>query len=287
MLAKLWEQNKRFILITGGGLAAFLFLTSILGGFVSNIDGPKGLLAKTAKQDKDVRALKKELTGFWDEKGRLEAYEKHEAALRADLELPPERELASFDDAAPLNQFNKAIDRVWGAALEKANRAGVGIPEKLGPQDFGVSRDDRRPDYERHYAYLGVIRRALGALVDAGMAEIGRPEIIEEELLPVLPDDESVSCLYRGVSLKVSGSYESFVRLLKSLQAPKDFLQVRIASLEEKSSDSTALKGELEFVSFRLVEGSEVAAAEAEKEKAKQKTREKPRAARKKAVKRK
>ena len=71
-------------------------------------------------------------------------------------------------------------------------------------------------------------------------------------------------CLYRGVSFAVSGPYESFLRVLKSLQSPQNFLEVRIVNMASKGGgDDRLVKGELEFVGFRLAERAEVTEDEA------------------------
>jgi len=262
MLTKLWELNKRFLLITGSGLAVFLILNGFVGGCLDSVEGPKGLLTKSGELEREVRALHKYLYRYHEEKARLADYERHETALRGELELPAEPELARFDEGSALNQFNQAIDKTWGEAQDKANRANVPLPDKLGPQDFLIERKHGKKEYEGHYAYLGVVRRALVALIDAGMVEISRPDLIEEEMLPVVADDDSVSCLFRGVRFKVTGPYESFLRVLKALQAPQAFLQVNVRSLAAKSpGEERLLKGELEFTALRLVERS---AAEAD-----------------------
>ena len=255
MISRIWEQNKKFILVTGGAFAIFLFINSFLGGYIESADGPKGLLAKSSQLEREVRTLHKDLQNrYWEEKSRLESYEKLETDLRGQVELSPEPELAKLDTAAPIGQFNRAVDRVWGQALEKANRATVAIPEKPGPEEFGIEKEDGKAEYERHYDYLGVMRRALAVLVDSGMAEIGRPEIIEEEVFQVIPENDNVHCLLRGVRFKVAGPYESFVKTLKSVQAPKEFLHARV-EMEQKAGDDRTVRGHIEFVSVRLVEG--------------------------------
>jgi len=264
MLTRIWGENKRFILIVGGSFAIFLFLNSFAGGCIQRADGPKGLIAQAGQREREVRVLHKELKDrYWEEKSRLEGYGKEETALRTDLEVPPEGEVANIDEAAPIAQFNRAIDKVWGEATQTANRAALALPEKLGPEDFGISRDDGKREYERHYAYLAVIRRALRTLVESGMTEIGRPEPVDAEVIPVVQGNDSVKCLYVGVVFKVAGPYEAFLRTLKSVQGAKDFLQVRIEDLSQKSAnEERILKGELQFLSFRLAEGAELEKAD-------------------------
>jgi len=255
VISRIWEQNKKFILVTGGGFAIFLFINSFLGGYIESADGPKGLLAKSSQLEREVRTLHKDLQNrYWEEKSRLESYEKHETDLRGQIELAPEPELARLDTAAPIGQFNRAVDKLWGQALDKANRATVAIPEKPGPEEFGIERDDGKAAYERHYDYLGVMRRALSVLVDSGMSEIGRPEILDEEVFQVMPGDESVHCVLRTVRFKVAGPYESFVKTLKGIQAPREFLQAKV-EMEQKPGDDRTVRGHIEFSSVRLIEG--------------------------------
>lgn len=257
MLTKLWEQNKRFLLLVGSGLVVFLILNGAVNGCLDQVDGPKGLYARVGQLEKEVRALHKELNPRYGEaRARLEDYRRHEEALRADIELPPEPELTRFDAASPLIQFNQAVDRTWGEALEKANRASIPLPEKLGPEDFWIEQRDDRPEYEGHYAYLGIVRRALGALIDAGVAEIGKPLLEDEDWLPIIEGNEQVACVLRSVRFKVLGSYDSVLRVLKSLQEPGKFLQVSVRSLARQtgSGDERLLRGELEFVAIRLVD---------------------------------
>jgi hypothetical protein len=254
MLTKFWEQNKRFLLITGGGLAVFLLLNALIGSYVHRADKS---LTRASQLERDIRELKKELSlRFWQEKTRLADYETHEQSLRKELELPPEKELASFDASAPLLQFNAAVNRVWGEATEQANRAGVALPEKLSSDDFGIESRDGRELYEQYYDYLAVARRGLDVLVGAGMTEIQKPALQAEEDLPIRLNDKVV-CRLRPVSFTVSGPFESFLRALKGVQAAGSFLQVRLMQLGPKRGDDRVLQGTVQFAGIRLVEASE------------------------------
>lgn len=254
---RIWEENRSFILVSGAAFALFLILNSCVSSYAGRVDGPKGLHAKAAGLEKNVRRLHKELGQYHVVRGLIEGYEREEESLRGELELPAEKELEAFDAAAPLIQFEKAIDRVWGQALDRANRAGVAIPEKLGPQDFGVGRQDGKAEYERHYAYLGIVRRALDTLIASGLEEIGRPDLVEADILPVLPDDETMYCHFRAVRFRVSGPFQSFAKTLQAVQAPGDFLQVRVADMGPRGrGEEEAVKGELVFVAFRLVDAA-------------------------------
>ena len=152
-------------------------------------------------------------------------------------------------------QFNQAIDRVWGESLEKANRRGVAIPEKLGPEDFGIRTGDGQAEYARYYDELAIVGAALGALIEAGLTEIRRPAVLEEEDLEISGSD-SFLCRFRGCSFDVAGPYDSFVRTFTNLQEAGNFLQVRMIELRPRREDASVLQGTLEFVGIRLVDGS-------------------------------
>jgi hypothetical protein len=254
MLQRIWEQNKNFLLVAGSGFALFLILNSCVGSYVRRPEAPGGLYAQASKLEKDIRRLEKEVSSHAEVKALLAAYEEEEAALRAEIEPAPEKEVATFDEVNAFRQFDQAIDRVWAEALELANRANVALPEKPGIQDFGVRREDRKSEYEDHYAYLGILRRAVGALIDSGMVEIGRPELLDPDYLPVAEIDGATLCLFRAVRFQVSGPYESFVRVFQTVQSPKDFIQVRLGTLAPKAKDQDqVLKGQLDFVGIWLV----------------------------------
>ncbi len=256
MLNRLWEENKRFLLIAGSGLAVFLILNSIIGGYISMVDGVVKKSSLLAKECRDLLSQVKPLSA---EKKRLEELTAHETQLRKELELPPEKELEKFDKTSPLLQFNGAIDRAWGVAKEKANQVGLVVPEKLGPNDFGADKQADQHDYASHYTFLSVARRALVSLIDAGMTEIARPQLEDEEALEVIKDDSSVQCLLRTVRFKVAGPYDSYLKLLKSLQAPESFLQVGVSlSTPKGTTDDRTVRGDLRFTALSLLEGEKV-----------------------------
>jgi len=253
MIARLWQENRRFILISAAGLVVFLIADRLIESYL--IERIDRLTRKSSELAQNCRKLLREIKPLAVERRRLEELTAHETQLRSELELPRESELEKLDKASPLVQFNGAVDRAWGQATEKANQAGVAVPEKLGPRDFKIEKADDESLYARHYAYLGVARRALHALIEAGMTELGRPRIGEDEALEVIKDDESVLCLLRSVRMTVAGPYESYVKCLKALQAPGSFLQVTIEKLAQKPGDDRTVKGELMFTALSLVEG--------------------------------
>jgi hypothetical protein len=249
MLARLWAENKKFLLITGTGLTMFLLLNSWADAYIGRAEG---WLDEATHIEREIRELKRELNrGYWREKSRSRSYGDHETRLLRAIENSPEPELGRFDRASPRLQFNQAIDRVWASALEQANRSGLRIPEKLAPEDFGLDRSDGRREYERYYDYLGVVRRALEGIVAAGIAEIGRPELIPEED-SLVAENERFACRFRAARFELLGSSRSFVELLDQFQRDGEFLQVRLVDLRGSQLEGQ-LRGTVEFAGMRLI----------------------------------
>lgn len=259
ILSRIWAQNRRFLLLAGAALALFLILNSCVSSYAERVEGPTGLYARSTKLAREIRQLHKEVAAYNEVKSLLTGYRDQETELRRNLELPPEKELESFDESTPILQFEKAIDRVWEQAVQQANRVGVVLPEKPDSRDFGASRDDTRAEYESYYASLGILRRALDVLIRSGMLEIGRPEFLEPDYLPVLPDDESLFMLFRALRFRVVGPYEGYIRVLQAVQSPGDFLQVRIRKMAvARGNEEGFIEGELDFVAFGLVDAADL-----------------------------
>jgi hypothetical protein len=259
ILSRIWAQNRRYLLLTGAGLALFLILNSCISSYAERVEGPTGLYARSTKLAREIRQLHKEVAVYNEVRSVLTGYEEQEAELRGAVELSPEKELESFDESTPILQFEKAVDRVWEQAVERANRVGVILPEKPDSRDFGVARGDARREYESHYANLGVLRRGLEVLIRSGMVEIGRPEFLEADYLPVLPDDESLFVLFRALRFRVVGPYDSYIRALQAVQSPGDFLQVRIRKMTvARGNEEGLIAGDLDFVAFRLVDAADL-----------------------------
>lgn len=250
---RFWEQNKRFLMTAGAGLSVFLVLNSLVSVYVARADRLLGEASQAAEQ---ARRLKQELKGqYWEIRGRLSDYERHEERLTKDLSLPLESAAGKLEEHALLVQFNEAIESVWGDALVLANERGVELPERLSAEeDFGYQTSDGPEELRRYYDYLGITRHGLVALLEAGMTEIRRPELIPEELQPIPQAGDRAAVMLRPVRFGCAGPYEAFARLLKSVQEPGRFIQVQVLSLlPVKGSDAGLLRGELLFCGLRLV----------------------------------
>jgi len=179
----------------------------------------------------------------------------------------------------PVDVVVGAVDADDGGAVREGvvdlGGLQVGRDEDEGPQAGRSRRRGRRPsevagrragdrveaeldrsgDRDRNNPVLEAQRRVAGVVLE--------PQPVDAEVIPVVQGNDSVKCLYVGVVFKVAGPYEAFLRTLKSVQGAKDFLQVRIEDLSQKSAnEERILKGELQFLSFRLAEGAELEKAD-------------------------
>ncbi len=253
---RIWEQNKRFLIITGAGLSVFLMLNSLVSSYVARADK---LLQGASQFGEQARRLKQELKGqYWEIKGRLTDYERYEEQLQKDLSLPPESALRKLDKRALLVQFNEATEAVWEDALAIANARSVELPERLSAEDdFGYETTDGPAELARYYDYLAVTRHGLMALLESGMREIFRPELIPEEMQPIPDNAGEASMMLRVVRFGCVGPYDAYSRLLGSVQEAGRFLQVQVLSLVPvKGSNEGLLKAELLFAGLRLIRSS-------------------------------
>lgn len=255
MFKVFWEENKKFLLLAGGGLLVFLIADHYIVDFA---DGVESTHKKIQMRYDDV--VDKHLglkNGWYEESRKVEAYKEHEVELKKKLCLPDPVSLEGESSQLQI-KFDKAIADTWEGVRQEANRAGISLPPELTARDFNVEQDSGIARYQEHYADLAIVERALQVLVKAGVSEIQTPEPYESELRRVKDNDESIQCLYRAVAIGVTTSFESLQKVLAQVQEAEPYLQVRLKSLRPKGSanqEDRSLVGEIEFVGFRLEEG--------------------------------
>ena len=257
MFKNLWLDNKKFLLVSGGGLLVFLVLNSFVSAYVAKADTTT---RRARKLEQQVRQLHSELKNtYWSEQDKLVAYEEYEQKLAAALCQKPATQVTEGDDLNKLTfSFQKSIDSTWNSVRQPANKAGIALPEKLRVADFGISEEDGHEEFRLYWDYLDIVRNSLEALVAAEVQSFSTPEPLPRELLPVR-DNESLACIYLPVSIQVTGSYQSFLDVLGALQDEGDFLQVRVRGLKPvkkgaKGGDDGLLRADVEFVGFRIAE---------------------------------
>ncbi|MBI4585241.1 MAG: hypothetical protein HY717_14605 [Planctomycetes bacterium] len=263
---KIWEENKRFLLIAGGGLAAFLLLNAILvTGYKNQALGKDGTIERNRLLEVKVQRLYKEVRDrFHEEKNMLESYAHFERDYLQRFSIPPQKNLPDFRKGTSAQiYFNDQIEKIWGEVSRKAREINCLMPEKITTQDLGVLPDDTAEDTQRHFIYLEILRRALNAMVDSGMKKIDKPKLHEEEPLPV-KGNPAAQIVYQRLTVQVQGTYDSFLQLLRKCQEPNQpnktgqFLQVILLDLAPVSAGAASLlKGNLEFANFAIEEVKE------------------------------
>ena len=260
MLKNFWINHQRFLLLCGGALVTFLIGNSLIANLAAGANSTYVECRRLRKQIVDLhRTLD---SSYWDERDKLDAYSKHEKALVEAVCLAAPTEPTTSKSL--LIELNRRIDATWDGVREQASDSGLQLPEKLTAQDFDIEPGEAPEQYKINFSYLGIVSQALRALVAAGMTQIDTPDLISEEDSPVLYGDEEVAtCVYRGVSFPVVGSYDSFVKLLRMVQEPKAFLQVRLIDLAPvRATQQSLLGAKLEFYGLLIEYGEDSGTSE-------------------------
>ena len=139
MLKNFWEENKRFLLLVGGGLLVFLIADHYIGNYIG---GTENIRKKSQKRRQDVVLLHKGLkNGWYEEKRKVQACKDHEAGLKDKLCLPEPAALEGESSQLQI-KFDKAISDTWEGVRQEANRAGIRLPAPLTARDINVEQDD-------------------------------------------------------------------------------------------------------------------------------------------------
>ena len=154
MLKDFWEENKRFLLLGGGGVLVFLLAEHYIGNYIG---GTENIRKKSQKRRQDVVLLHKGLkNGWYEEKRKGQACKDHEAGLKDKLCLPEPAALDGENSQLQI-KFDKAIEDTWEGVRQEANRAGIQLPAPRPPsqKSNGIN-------------FLGGLRPAGGARRLAG-----------------------------------------------------------------------------------------------------------------------
>lgn len=264
MFKGFWLENKKFLLKVGGGLLVFLIAFWGIG------DSPLEILGKNKKCDvlrQEIKLLHGSLArdSHYMAEDKFVAYQEREKELAKALCLPPGEEIEGESGQLSI-RFDQKITNTWDGLRQEASKAGIRLPAALNKDDFGVQQDDNRSQYQVHYSYLSIVKRAISLLVNAGVNEIGIPTLeLDEEPLLVKDNDNDgdirIECIYQLVSIPVTLSFGSLQKVLDKAQdtagTAGPYLQVRLRDLDAKGSaneEERALQGDIEFVGFRLDE---------------------------------
>jgi hypothetical protein len=214
-LEAFWQENKRFVLLVGGGAAAFLVGWLAIGTVLGD-----ELAAQRRAAESAQRKLAAEPMYTADDLARLED---ENAALRAASEKLAAavawqaRPLFALDAArgAPSNQYFAAVAATREDLLRRAGRANLRVPEDLGLPALSPTKEG---EILRYLEGLDLVDRAVRFALESGCQRVDRIQI---QLDPKLNSKAGVGTLERTrVTLNLSGAPGPLTAFLARAQDP-------------------------------------------------------------------
>lgn len=248
MWQRLWQENRSFIQIAGGGLAAFL----VLHWFAFRIQGRADTILEQEVPglEKKIRTLQRQLDVNDDRerKDRALLVEKESRVLEA-------LQVAGPDPSGPkvrsLIDFQDAWNRVYSQAVGMARKHGTDLPEKKKIVFPEPSPGDVE-GFRQNEIMLGVVDQILKATTEIGFRQILALAPWEVETSPMTGAAEGEGLVAYPVRLTVVGTFDNFVDLLDRFQGKGRFLQVIIDSLKPAPGMEGLLRGDLTVAGLRL-----------------------------------
>lgn len=208
-----WQENKRFVLVVGGGALAFLVGWIAIGSVLGD-----DLAAQRRAAESSQRKLSSEPMYTADDMRRLEAL--NEALKSAQAKLAESvtwkpRPLYAVDAkrGSSSNQYFAAVAATREDLLRRAGRANLRIPEDLGLPALSPTREG---DILRYLEGLDLVDRAVRFALEAGCERIDRIQI---QLDPRLNSKKGVDTIERTrVTMNLSGSPSPLVAFLARTQ---------------------------------------------------------------------
>lgn len=262
---KLWEENKRFLLVTGAGLLVFLFLYSLL------VSGTRGVAEGTNRAifeqlEPEVKKLHKLLKDdYHAEKNRLDSYDTFETELLERFAFREPRGTKKTAKGSWELYFQDKVDEIWKSVnrIRREKSLDVELPQKVSMRDLEVFSDDTSVEIRRHHLDIELLRRALHLVVESGVRRIDQLKPMQEEVLGIRIN-ENHRIVYHRLSIRARGSFESFARILRRAGKPYPtedgggIMQALLLDLSSKGvRGADDLRGQLEFAAFYLEELSE------------------------------
>ena len=259
---KLWEENKRFLLVTGAGLLVFLFLYSLL------VSGTRGVAESTnqaifERLEPDVKRLHRLLKDdYHAEKNRLDSFDALETELLERFAFREPRGSKKTSKGSWELYFQDKLDEIWKSVnrIRSEKSLDVELPPKVSTRDLEVFSDDGPLEIRRHHLDIELLRRALHLLVESGVRRIEQLKPLQEEVLGIRIN-EDYRIVYHRLSIRARGSFESFARILRRVgktypaEDGGGIMQTLLLDLSSKGvRGADDLRGQLEFAAFYLEE---------------------------------
>jgi hypothetical protein len=218
-LEAFWQENKRFVLVTGGGAVVFLVGWLAIGSLLGDELAAQRRTAESAR-----RKLSSEPMFSSDDLRRIEdenAALKSAVAALSDAVAWKPRPAFALDGrrGPPSNQYFSVVSATREDLLRRAGRANLRLPEDLGLPALSPTKEG---DIQRYLEGLDLVDRAVRFALASGCQRIDRVQI---QLDPKLGSKTGVGTLERTrVTLNLSGAPGPLTAFLARTQerAPVD-----------------------------------------------------------------
>jgi hypothetical protein len=209
-----WQENKRSLVATGGGIVVFVIGSMLVDRYFRD-----ELRSQTRAADSAAQKLRAEPMFTLSDR---DAAEKENAALAAAVATLSQatafeaRPAYRLDPKAgpPTNQYFAAVSRVRDELLTLAGRNNLRLPDDLGLPALSPTREE---EIARYLEALDLVDRAARAAMGAGLRRIDKVEI---RLDPKLATRQGVGEIERTrVEMTAAGAPGPIVRFLAATQS--------------------------------------------------------------------
>ncbi len=217
-----WQENKKFLTLTFGGLIVFLIGQMLIGSTLqSKIRKADASIRNATKALDEPMFSSQQLADLSAENEQLKAVV---TTLKEAVEFVARDEFRLQDKGGrPTNQFFAIVTETRDELLKLAGRAGVRLPDDLGMPGLSPTHED---EIVRTLEALDVIDRSARLGILAGVA---RFDSLSIKLDPALGSRDGVGSVERTrVRAKISGTAASLLRFISATQDPRVFGQTLV-----------------------------------------------------------
>ena len=239
-----WQENRKFLLQVGAGVAVTLVGYSIVMGMYASASDQNTrnenrvnrieILTENLGADEAVEMGRQEvLLGRWEE-------------VKDQVVQTIRPGLVFADDQKGIRLLEKVVtegDR-WKARFEKRDMTVDESVRTFGNLGLGTQIED----VDEKIARLEVILRVMEAIDPTGISEVGGIQHEKSEQISI-PDSE-ISIGVLPVRIEVEGPPHAVAGFLKSLSQPKRYVQLRKATLTRGRND--AIRAVLEVAALDI-----------------------------------
>jgi len=250
-LSDFWERNRSFLTPILAGAAVFLVLAYIALSFGSESEAQRrrrrALMAR-------VSALQRRVvdSGGLSQETVAEA-EKELADRIAKLCVPVPTDLERQGAEMP-TRFIAAKEELCARLTRLASQEGVQLQQNLSSVDFHQRETDDALRYAAHWATLRCFERLLEAAIRARFSQV-LSVVCEPEAVVPIPGDRKWGLARAGITVQLSGSYDSVLKLFKEVLQPGRFVDLELVSLRTapQRAESGGLLAKVTGWGMRLV----------------------------------